>query len=297
MRRLVLSIIIVLSVIFAVLFKINMKGDFTAEKDFYNIKRSYSQMPRNPDATLVGNQAHIEKDLIQFIKKFPQTIAAKHAHLMLATLFLEKEKFAEAIALASYITKKYKEDATISSYAQFIKAQSYEIKKDWEKALDEYDILMYEYTQTSVGAKAPLYVARYYAQNDMPAEAQEAYKKAALFYDELEKKNRDSLLGLLYSNLLVATYVYLENFEEAGKVVEGAIVNYAQPAALAGLVDQVYDIFVRKLNRPEKAMEIYSGLLQKTQESPLARHIIRRITDLRKREEKSNDDRLKTDGR
>ena len=103
----------------------------------------------------------------------------------------------------------------------------------------------------------------------MTAEAERAYTDAVRFYKKSQLANKGNMLGYTSSTLLVQACIGGKRFEQAGRVLEENIKNYPAPALLAQQLSYVDLIFVRILNNPDKAIEIYSYAKEKTDSEDL----------------------------
>jgi tetratricopeptide (TPR) repeat protein len=226
--------------------------------------------------------ASVEKDLQKLIKKYPKTEVAKASYITLAELYLLDKKYGKAVeALDEFISmhsaSTEDKDTVLLSRAHFLKAGAYE-KLDREKeALAEFAILKEEFANTPLGLQTPLYIAHYHKREGREGVAEEEYNNAVEFYIELEEKNRKTMFGYAASNLLVQTYIALDKYEEAGKVVQDTISNYPSTMTLVQQLPYVELIYLKALNNPDKAIEIYSAILKNTKDPKIKKYLEEKI--------------------
>lgn len=281
MKKTVFILISILIIVYVILTILGSGGEYDAEKLLNRAAKLNEKIAANPDVVPPALFASVEKKLQTVPEKYPKTNAAKTAHMVLAEFYLVNKKYDKALQTLDTIIGLYKKDAAILSKAHFLKGKAYEEQGQWGKALAEYRIVWDKYADTSAGLQVPLYIGDYYSRKGKDAEAAKAYNEAAAFYEGVEKKNRGNGLGYLASNFLMQSYVNLKKYEEAGKVVEDTINNYPSKFTYAQHLPNVEFIFVKTLKKPEKAIEIYKSVIEKTDDNKLKKTLKERIELLR----------------
>ena len=264
MKKVTLSLIAILVVVGISLSIISRGGEYAAERLFYRAIKASKKIAINPDVAPPRLVSSVEKDLKSVLEKYPDTNAAKAAHLALAEFYLSRKKYDEALSTLNDIIGTEDQSITILSRAHFFKGSLYEKQDQWDKALKEYMILRDTYTDTQLGLQVPIHIGRYYTVKGREAEADEAYREAVVFYEKLERDNRGKILGYAASTLLRETYISLRQYEQAGRVLEDTINNYPAQLTFVQQLPYVELIFVKALKRPEKAIEIYKNVKKKT---------------------------------
>jgi len=85
---------------------------------------------------------------------------------------------------------------------------------------------------------------------------------------------------------LAQTYINSGNYEQAGKTLENALGKYKNMTALTQLLPQIENIFVKELNRPEKAIEVYESIKEGTYDDRLKTFLDKKIDLLKKNSKK-----------
>jgi len=285
MKKIILTLIIILIAVYAAFSLLGIGGEYAAEKLFYRAMKANEKIVINPDVAPPKLLASVENNLQKILKKYPDSNTAKGARMALSEFYLYRKKYDEAFSILNAVidtedVKTESKDIAMLSKAHFYKGIIYEQQNQWGNALKEYTILRDEYTATALGLQIPLYIGRYYKEKGETAEADKAYNEAARFYEELERNNRGKVLGYAASTLLGQTYMTLEQYEQAGKVVEDTINNYPADQTFAQQLPLAESIFVKMLKRPEKAVEIYKYVQEKTNNKELKEILKKKIGEL-----------------
>lgn len=278
-KKVILLMILMLAVTFGALKVINIGSEFTAEKLLYKTLDVYKNIPFGADEQFLGMQMQVEVNLKSIISRFPGGDSTKAAHLNLAGLYLEVEKYNEAISVADEILDKYKNDTHASSRAQFIKGVSYERKGKWSRALDEFKILQKNYPKTRLSLEIPLYILRHYKRSGETDQLNKRAQRVIAYYDRIIVKYKGGPLGYYAGNMLVQTYMVLDRYEEAGSVLKNMIVIYPEMLAVRQL-PYVDLIFVKTLKKPEEALEIYRYIVVNTKDHRLKKFLEAKIDEL-----------------
>jgi len=280
MRKTIITLILILVAVYAVLSVLSLGDEYRAESLFYRAMKANEKIVINPDVAPPKLCAAVENNLRKILEGYPETTTAKSAHIALAEFYLYRKKYDKALSTLGEIIEAEGQDLRMLSKAHFYKGVVHEKQDEWDKALKEYTILRDAYTDTGIGLQMPLYIGRYYAEKGEKPEAAEAYEEAARYYEKLETENRGEMLGYAASTLLRQTYIILWKYEEAGRVVEETIDNYPSEQTYVQQLPSVELIFVKALKRPEKAVEIYKKIIEKTKNERLIKQLQKRIGQL-----------------
>jgi len=281
MKKTILILAIILLAVPLLLAIFTSNNEYAAERLFYKASRVYNKIKANPDVAPPLMLGTIEKNLKTIIEKHPETETAKSVHIVLAEFYTTYKRYDEAIrALDRAISTYDEKDALLLSNAYFLKGVTYERQGRWGKALGEFAVLKDSFSGTPLGLQIPLYIAEHYAKGGRTAEAEREFGKAASFYEKLREEKKGTMLGYTSSDLLAQVYATLKRYEELGRVLEDIIIDYPGPATFGKQLPFLESIFVKKLNRPEKAIEIYNHILEKTQDEELKGFLLGRIEDL-----------------
>jgi len=281
---LLISALIIVYVILSIL---SSGGEYAAERLLHRAVKINEKIAANPDVVPPALFMAVERNLEGIIKRYPNTKTAKVARLALAEFYVTHKKFDGALLVLDGVINSNNEDKVMLSKAHFLKGNAYEKQNQWSKALIEYKMLRDKYKETSLGLQAPIYIGNYYKNNGKDAEATKAYSEAVIFYEKLERENRGKTLGYLASNFLMQSYVNLRKYEAAGRVIEDAIDNYPSKLTYLQHAPNVETIFVKILKKPQKAIEIYSRMKDKTDDNKFREFLEKKINDLKAGEQGS----------
>ena len=195
--------------------------------------------------------------------------------------YIFNKKYDKALSALDVIIKKNDGDRTMLSNAHFLKGNVYEKQNRWGKALTEYKILRDKYKDTPLGFQIPIYIGDHYSKEGNEIEAARAYNEAVIFYGEIEKQNKGKGLGYLASTFLADSYMRLNKYEEAGKVVEDTIGNYPSKMTYLQYLPKVELIYVKKLQKPDKAIEIYNKVKEKATDKSIKEFLDKKIEALK----------------
>ncbi len=263
MRKIIAILILILVVIFVTLSALGRGGEYSAERIFYSAMKAYEKIQVNPEVAPPGLVYSVEVKLKRVVNDYPHTNTAKAARMALAEFYATTKRYNKAIATLDDIIKAKGQGARLLSRAHLFKGTIYEQQDDWNMALREYEILRDEYTETAAGLQAPLYIGRYYREKGLQDRAKEAYSEAVAFYTKLEEENKGELFGYTAANLLRESYLNLGEFDKVGEILEYTVKNYPVQLVLKQQLPYIEMIFVRKLQRPDKAVELYEHIKQR----------------------------------
>lgn len=281
MRKVIAALILVLIGTYIALTLISDNKEYAAERMFYKALKMSQKVVMNPEIALPGLISSVDGTYRKLMEKFPNTQIAKRAHMALAEFYMAVKKYDDAIkVLTSFVDAKY-DNADLSSRALLFKAAIFEKQGQWDKALKEYKIMQELYSQTPLGMMVPIYLGRYYAKKGDSEASAAAYRDAALYYEKLENDNRGNIIGFTASNLALQAYMEIGNFEAAGTAVESAMKNYPLQYAYEKYLPFVEHIYVVKLNRPDKALEIYNDVIGKIKDGNFKKFVEKKIEELR----------------
>ncbi len=280
MRKTVYVLISILAAVYFVLSVLGSGSEYAAERIFYRAMKMSARITANPDVVPPKLLEQVESNLKRLLEKYPKAEIAKTADVTLVEFYIYNKKYGEALSKLDSIIKTYNKTPILLATAHFLKGQVYEKQDKWTKALKEYDIVRDDYTGTELGIRIPLYIAKYYAGKGRDSDARQAYNDAALFYEKLERDNSNKMLGYIASTLLIQAYMSAENYEEAGKALEETVNKYGNGRTILQLLPQTEEIFVKKLKQPERAIEIYKGVIEKTKNEKLKKFLEKKISQL-----------------
>ncbi|MFA6320575.1 MAG: tetratricopeptide repeat protein [Candidatus Omnitrophota bacterium] len=281
MKKIIVALTVILIAVYATLAFLGSGGEYASEKLLYKIMKGASAISLNPDAAPPAQLAAVERDLKTLISKYPGTRSAKIAHIALMEFYVANKKYSEAAAFAATIEKTYAADAELLSTAQFLLGTAYEKQGSWSKALAEFKILEEKYPHTQLGMQIPIYIGKYYEAKGKDAEARSAYKEAVNFYSNMEKEYSNKVLGYTASVLLIQSYLNMNDYEAAGNMVDKTLHKYASRLSFMQLLPYVENIYIKKLNQPEKAIELYKYVMDKIKDPRMIKLLNKKIEEIK----------------
>lgn len=277
MRWLILFLSLILIVVFVAFSAFDQDSEYIAESMLYRTLRKNNDIAINPDATPPKMLIQVEDEFKTIIERFPESKTARIAYIRLAELYFINKRSDELLATLEEISKKYGDDILLSSEIQFLKANAYVMRKEWEKAQEELLTLQDKYSNTTLGLQAPLYIANYYKEKGKVREAEEALNRAVMFYTDLNEKNRGTSLGYASLSMLIRTYINMKRHQDAGKVIEDVIAEYPKAGTVIQQSPYIDLVFVKELKTPEKAIEIYTLAKERTDNSNIQKFFQKKI--------------------
>jgi len=281
-KKVIITLVSILVAVAAVLSFLGRGGEYAAEKLFYRASKTIQQIAANPDVAPPAMLMSVEKDLTRIMEKYSKTITAKAAHLKLAEFYMADKKYDKALKTLDSMISLNKDNPMIVSRSHFLKGLTYEMQKNWDKALKEYTILKNKYGTTPLGIQIPLYIGNYYLKNKMEDQAKSAYGEAASAYEKYRTEHKGSMLGYAASGLLVQAYIGLGDYAKAGEAAKNLIMDYPFTQTFAQQLPYIEALYEKRLNQPEKAIEIYKFVLENTKEPHLKRALKKKIDELTK---------------
>jgi len=276
-RDTVLILIAVLIAVAGALIMISSGDEYGAERLIYRAIVANQEIAANPEVAPPGLLARVEDNLKKIVKKYPKTRTARAAYLSLIGFYWEQKKYENVKSTADAIIARYPKDRGILSSAYFLKGAVFQEQGEWNKALKEFHTLRDEYTDSVLGLEVPIYIADYYKEERKLGQAKQAYIEAVQFYAKTEKKFRKKALGYAAANLLMRAHTELEQYEQAGQVLESVFKNYAKMQVFIQQLPNIEGIFIKKLNNPDKALQLYAIIRDRTEDERILEFLDGRI--------------------
>lgn len=280
MKKIILILIAILAGLYIVLAVLGSRGEYTAEKLYYDVIRAGNKIAANPDVVPPKLIDYIEVKMKTLLQKFPNSEVAKAVDIKLAEFYIGNKKYDPAIAHLDKVIKKYEKNRVMLSMAYFLKGVAYEKQDKWADALKQYHIVCDNYPDTQIGLQVPIYIGNYYIMKGRESDAKQAYDEAIQFYKKLEKENSNKPLGYMASLFAIQTYMRTDNFEAAAAGIEENLNKYSSPMTLGQMIPLIESVIVTKLNNPERAIAIYKSILEKSKDPRLNNALEKRIKQL-----------------
>jgi len=198
-----------------------------------------------------------------FVEKYPQSKIIKHAKFQIGRLHFIKEDFARARQAFKEIMEDYPEDKELCASAQLIIAACYEKEGGWDKAMGECHKLTDNYPTTRAALQVPLRIAQYYLKRNQPLKAEEAFDEAVSCYNKIIEENPDTPLAVGAQDLISLSYVSRKMWDEAINSLRTFIDTYPDNPKASTSMFTMAAIYLRQLEEPEKAIEVYEKFIKK----------------------------------
>lgn len=286
MKKIILILTAILIAVYICLELLSSGGEYAAERLFYRATRLNSEIVANPDVAPPQLLVTIENTLQKILQRYPKTTMAKRANITLAEFYILNKKYNLAFSALASMVDKYNSDTGVLSVAGFLKGVAYEKQDRWDMALKEFAMVRDKYTNTELGLQVPIYIGRHYEKEGDSVRAGEAFAEAAAFYENLERSNPRTMIGYMASALSIEAYLGAKNYEKAGAALEEIINKYPSPMTLTKLLPYVDFIFVEKLKRPDRAIEIYKNIKEKSKNEKFSKFLQQKIEKIEKLEGK-----------
>lgn len=216
----------------------------------------------------------------QIAHKFPQEKNLAQVYLAIGNIYLVQKRFDEARYQFQHVLANYKADDNASVNAQLGIAKSYEDQNNWNTAVNEYQWIVDNYPRTIQALNIPLYIAEHYRSTQELNLAKNAYESAIKQYQQVIEKYPNTPLAVMALDNSVSAYVRLEDWEQAAKVLTRLSGMELPPQNRVNAYLVLENIYEEKLNDSAKALEIYSELLQKYPQIPIAPAIATKAHEL-----------------
>ena len=279
MKKLIFALIGALAAVFILLSVLGSNKEYVAEKALYRAGKAQNKIMSNPDVAPPTMVAAVERELRDVLKRYPETNAARAAHMMLVENYMTQKKYSDAVAILEQAITKY-DDIAFQSKAHFLKALVYEKMDQWGNSMKEFNLLKTRFLVTPLGMQAPMYIAQHYVNKKDPATAKEQFARAAAFYERLRQEHKGTLMGYAASNLIVQAYMYLDRYEDAGRVVEESILDYPSTLTFVQQMPFIEMIYLDKLKRPGDAIRLYRNIIDKTDDQKIEKYLDEKIGKL-----------------
>ncbi len=282
MKNIILALVVVIALTGAVFWFFGRDDAYRAEKILYRTNKTYDKILLNPDATPPSMVQKTVSDLERVVEEHPETEAARLARMKLVEIYMTSKKYAAALLLFDDIVAaeetKSRERATRALY---MKGIAYEKMGNWVMALNVFEKLREEFPDTMIGLQVPLYIANHYRLNQETAKAQEAFGEAEEFYNNTYEANEGTTRGFIALSMLLELYGKFRLYEKAGETIKRIIVAYPMDTAYAHVLPFIDTIYMKRLNEPNRALDMYEIIGEKTGDEKLKRFIHGKISELK----------------
>lgn len=240
---------------------------------YFTLGKIYEQQFKNTNRAL--------EIYYRILQQFPEEQNLGQIHLAIATVYFSEKRYEDARKKFLYIIENYRNDENSAINAQLGIARSYEEENNWSKALNEYQWIVENYSKSIHALNVPLYIADHYRLQQEHSLAKSAYEAAIKQYQRTINQFPNTILAAIALDYTVSCYMRLEKWEEAANTLQTLKKIDLPLQNKVKVYLTLENVYEEKLNDAEKALEVYSELLQKYPQAPFAANINSRLAELR----------------
>ena len=238
-------------------------GTYSAEKRFWHAAKEFAQLMKASDkATPVDYQKVIDS-FREVTIRYPMWPNSAQAQFNIAQLYAMQGSMSKARDEFAVIIKDYPSNVDMCGRSLFMIALAYEKEDNWPKAKETLEKIEQDYAKTGTALQVPLHIAEYYKMKGQSAEMEAAYASALEKYKNMIKDNPKTYGAIITIDLVITCYADQEKWNEALDYLAGLVTGYPDTLlAPKSLLTQGV-IYEQKLKQPDKAREIYRGVVEK----------------------------------
>jgi tetratricopeptide (TPR) repeat protein len=195
---------------------------------------------------------------------------ALDAQFKIAKLYVADNSFDQAHLEYDAIIDNYKDNKELVANALFLKAQSYEVEKKWPEALKLFEQIKEKYPKTAKALSVPMYIARYYMENEDTVAAVKAYQSGITYYQKIVDTYPNTKASFLCENLIIRAYLEMSCWQDALNYIDSLDKKYKLGPDTLMIMAQIYK---EKLNDPIKAQAVYDRILKDFPDNKIAKSI------------------------
>ena len=219
----------------------------------------------------------------QVIHNYPQNQELGKVYLALGKAYSALRYYDKARELLRYVLEKYRKNYNTCLKAQLVIAKSYELENNWAKALNEYQWAIESYPRSLQALDLPIYIADYYRDHGKEHLAKTAYENAVKEYKQAVGQFPDSDYAKIAHKYLATTYMRLEKWPEACETLNALLKLKLPVAKYIDTYLTLGSLYEKKMKYDQKAIEVYTDLLQKFPDISIAQSITARIAALQQK--------------
>ncbi len=181
----------------------NSKDDYVTERALYKINKLAKKVAQNPKAT---PPAQVEKVIglyKKFIKKYEGSDLTLNAHIAIAGIYASKEDYNEARKYYEYMQGLYKDKPAVLAEIAFFVGNTYELEKNWNRAVVEYKKIMQSYPFTKKSMEMPWYIIGHYKKIKDDKGASDSYEMALGHFRKLREEHPNAMNALFAGNFVI----------------------------------------------------------------------------------------------
>lgn len=247
-------------------------GYYLAEKLYWKANQAAKEISENPAAATSEDYQKLIDAYRRVVDRCPQDPLAGRAQFIIGQIYASQEKFSRAREEFVKVTQNFYKMSDLASRAQFMIGSLYEHEGDWDRALPEYRKVIDYYPLTSMGLRAPIYIAEHYQRSDEIVKADKVYKRAVKGYQKLIDDLSGTSLAPRVKDFLALTYANQGRWSEAIEVWQTIVDEYPDsPGAMATLFT-MGEVYQRQIKDLHKAIDVYEGFVERYPQSKIIKY-------------------------
>ncbi|MCK5014297.1 MAG: tetratricopeptide repeat protein [Candidatus Omnitrophica bacterium] len=265
------ALVIYLSILvglFAVLFVLGHKGDYTVERKAWKLYQKHIDIAKDPvvipDRTFEDVIAEYEK----IISQHPDSRLTPGLHIRLGEVYALKKDYAQARKIFNDIIKLHPENQELSAEAMFKIGQTHEFERNWVEANKVYNVIIREYSKTDTAMRVPIYIANYYRNENDFQRTMEAYEVAVRYYKKMASDHDNTRVGLNATRYLSNCYLEQNRWAEAVETLGVVIEKYVDSGYLTienadMTIKTINIVSAYQLQDYDIAIKLYQGIIDR----------------------------------
>ncbi|MDP1853748.1 MAG: tetratricopeptide repeat protein [Candidatus Omnitrophota bacterium] len=261
-KRITYSILILF--ICALIFSfLDYRGEYLAERKLFFANKTLSNILKNQESVPSALYEKTAKQYKYIISKYPKTISAKGARLLLGRFYISRKEFDAARLEFNKILNQYPEDKNYCAQALFAIGNSYESEDKWNQALSTYENIMNNYIGTPLAMNMPIYIANRYAQKKDDTNKNSYFSKAIEYYQKIAGEYPNTQLGYIAMNSRITCLELMGNWNAALEALQVMVNNYPNTPSVINGLKMIGIISFLKLKQPQRAVDIYKDFISR----------------------------------
>jgi len=235
-------------------------GDYEAEKLYWKADRLYTQIIQSR----TGSPSPKFDEAIALFQKiyneYPEWKDAARAKFYAGQLYRMRGDFASAEAVFNQLLEDFPENSGLCVEVITEIGVMFEMQKEWQKTVAQYEKLMKQYPNTLRALQTPLNIAMLYARHGEREKAEAAYNQAIDEYNGILKKYPNASVVW---DLLIACYRVQEQWEEVILTYKRMLVQHPvlDKNRAAYAIYGIGEVYEKRLKEYNKALAYYKMFL------------------------------------
>jgi len=259
-----------------------------ALKSWDEIISRYPETPQAVRASFAKAEIYVVKmkDIPKAIEIYKETIEEhpeadfiKDVKMRLGDLYLASAQIEEAQRIYSSLIKDYPDDERIGIRSRFALVESFKRQGLQEEVAKGYEEIAQLYPDNPNVLTIPYLMYRYYSKVEDVNQAKKTLDKAIPEYEKELKRRTKKEEIILTAHLLFQCYLEKKEFSKCLGLLETLVDRYPDNP---GFLLSIASLYRNQLNNPEKAIEVYEGVIEKySSNEPLVTLVNKQIQTLR----------------